>query len=129
PALPRLSGPRGSVGACHPCTASASFFRATAGLRDPPSFPTRRSSDLMGDISGSATQIGEIIKLIDDIAFQTNILALNASVEAARDRKSTRLNSSHVSISYAVFCLKKKTKAISNTAPATTRTDHDRNTS
>src|SRR5699024_11826949 len=28
---------------------------------------------------------------------------------AAGDRKSTRLNSSHVSISYAVFCLKKKT--------------------
>src|SRR5438067_9734893 len=28
----------------------------------------------------------------------------------ATDRKSTRLNSSHVSISYAVFCLKKKTK-------------------
>src|SRR5699024_12719894 len=27
-----------------------------------------------------------------------------------RDRKSTRLNSSHVSISYAVFCLEKKTK-------------------
>src|SRR5207253_5199567 len=27
-----------------------------------------------------------------------------------RDRKSTRLNSSHVAISYAVFCLKKKTK-------------------
>src|SRR5438874_3213018 len=29
---------------------------------------------------------------------------------AARDRKSTRLNSSHVEISYAVFCLKKKKK-------------------
>ena len=28
------------------------------------------------------------------------------------DRKSTRLNSSHVRISYAVFCLKKKTKAM-----------------
>src|SRR5438477_8525073 len=28
-----------------------------------------------------------------------------------RDRKSTRLNSSHMSISYAVFCLKKKKKA------------------
>src|SRR5690625_6884869 len=28
------------------------------------------------------------------------------------DRKSTRLNSSHVAISYAVFCLKKKTKEI-----------------
>src|SRR5699024_11559209 len=30
-------------------------------------------------------------------------------VGAPQDRKSTRLNSSHVSISYAVFCLKKKT--------------------
>src|SRR5690349_23996141 len=30
----------------------------------------------------------------------------------ARDRKSTRLNSSHVEISYAVFCLKKKKKKI-----------------
>src|SRR5436305_3867630 len=29
---------------------------------------------------------------------------------SGRDRKSTRLNSSHVRISYAVFCLKKKTK-------------------
>src|SRR3712207_7911742 len=29
-----------------------------------------------------------------------------------RDRKSTRLNSSHANISYAVFCLKKKTKSI-----------------
>src|SRR5438132_9241616 len=29
---------------------------------------------------------------------------------ACRDRKSTRLNSSHTVISYAVFCLKKKTK-------------------
>src|SRR5207253_9301774 len=35
--------------------------------------------------------------------------ALAESVAArARDRKSTRLNSSHVAISYAVFCLKKK---------------------
>src|SRR5437868_8307176 len=30
------------------------------------------------------------------------------------DRKSTRLNSSHVSISYAVFCLKKKNKTLMN---------------
>src|SRR2546422_7531764 len=33
------------------------------------------------------------------------------SAEAQRDRKSTRLNSSHGYISYAVFCLKKKTRA------------------
>src|SRR3712207_8265515 len=31
---------------------------------------------------------------------------------AARDRKSTRLNSSHANISYAVFCLKKKKKQL-----------------
>ena len=31
-------------------------------------------------------------------------------LELARDRKSTRLNSSHLVISYAVFCLKKKKK-------------------
>src|SRR5690606_40486252 len=31
-----------------------------------------------------------------------------------RDRKSTRLNSSHVKISYAVFCLKKKKKKYTN---------------
>src|SRR3712207_7110470 len=30
------------------------------------------------------------------------------TTEASRDRKSTRLNSSHANISYAVFCLKKK---------------------
>src|SRR5699024_12730632 len=33
---------------------------------------------------------------------------------ASTDRKSTRLNSSHVSISYAVFCLKKKNKKSTN---------------
>src|SRR5690606_40040273 len=33
----------------------------------------------------------------------------HGSTSTSRDRKSTRLNSSHVKISYAVFCLKKKT--------------------
>src|SRR5699024_12160090 len=36
-------------------------------------------------------------------------LALQRSNNVVGDRKSTRLNSSHASISYAVFCLKKKT--------------------
>src|SRR5690349_23882321 len=35
-------------------------------------------------------------------------------LEGVGDRKSTRLNSSHVEISYAVFCLKKKTTIISS---------------
>src|SRR3712207_7228941 len=37
---------------------------------------------------------------------------LGAGRPAARDRKSTRLNSSHANISYAVFFLKKKNKAL-----------------
>src|SRR5690242_21491413 len=44
---------------------------------------------------------------------QENTISRNADqtkvlVAASQDRKSTRLNSSHMSISYAVFCLKKK---------------------
>lgn len=38
----------------------------------------------MNNIATSSEEIGKIIKVIDNIAFQTNILALNASVEAAR---------------------------------------------
>src|SRR2546421_5229004 len=37
------------------------------------------------------------------------------------DRKSTRLNSSHDQISYAVFCLKKKKKSVSGDASVTNR--------
>jgi methyl-accepting chemotaxis protein len=37
----------------------------------------------MGDINSSASKIGDIIGVIDGIAFQTNIIALNAAVEAA----------------------------------------------
>src|SRR5204862_6672951 len=40
--------------------------------------------------------------------------ARRAAVDAG-DRKSTRLNSSHVEISYAVFCLKKKKKRLNST--------------
>ena len=52
-----------------------------------------------------------------DAVFDTNLrgpYVLSCEVArrliAAKDRKSTRLNSSHVVISYAVFCLKKKKK-------------------
>src|SRR5689334_24257778 len=46
-----------------------------------------------------------------DTARERFTIALGSKLtfSAERDRKSTRLNSSHSSISYAVFCLKKKT--------------------
>src|SRR5438874_6768032 len=55
---------------------------------------------------------------LQDVAFPFGFFRLETSAPQAairtfdierRDRKSTRLNSSHVEISYAVFCLKKKT--------------------
>jgi methyl-accepting chemotaxis protein len=42
------------------------------------------SATAMGELADSANQIGEIISVIDDIADQTNLLALNAAIEAAR---------------------------------------------
>src|SRR3712207_8468955 len=42
---------------------------------------------------------------------QHGLEAVRRGRVAGRDRKSTRLNSSHANISYAVFCLKKKKKA------------------
>src|SRR2546430_7401328 len=44
-------------------------------------------------------------------------LAARATQELIRDRKSTRLNSSHSQISYAVFCLKKKKNNPQTTTP------------
>src|SRR5437899_5622068 len=41
-------------------------------------------------------------------ALQNSALMGSTGVKSRRDRKSTRLNSSHLGISYAVFCLKKK---------------------
>src|SRR5690625_6782437 len=46
---------------------------------------------------------------IQDIAYEWDAVGNLKSRHNQRDRKSTRLNSSHVAISYAVFCLKKKT--------------------
>src|SRR5439155_24566118 len=45
-----------------------------------------------------------------------------APLPGDRDRKSTRLNSSHVAISYAVFCLKKKRRVRRNFRPRTETT-------
>src|SRR5699024_11765133 len=94
--------------------------------RDLHSFPTRRSSDLNGAlvqavIHATGKQLRTSAGKPDPAIFlqAAKSLKINSPVVigdrldtdilgANRDRKSTRLNSSHVSISYAVFCLKKK---------------------
>src|SRR5689334_23578323 len=59
--------------------------------------------------SGSEASAREIAeKIIETVGADVSV----QYQPEVRDRKSTRLNSSHSSISYAVFCLKKKTTAI-----------------
>src|SRR5207249_8277736 len=90
------------------------------------SFPTRRSSDLVGrrlpwHEPGTTTETrdGAHEALAEETAHEDDHRGEHEQVAHADftqrlgghlDRKSTRLNSSHVSNSYAVFCLKKKIK-------------------
>src|SRR5690348_18249558 len=81
-------------------------------IRRPPRstlFPTRRSSDLTTEIvldDGVAVRgVGEGVAPLRE-GEAAGVLTGRRDVDL--DRKSTRLNSSHPSISYAVFCLKKK---------------------
>src|SRR5690625_7219061 len=81
------------------------------------SFPTRRSSDLrkVRDAQLWATPIPTygtyLLAAVEEMTLRSNRRGKRLALEgiSAEDRKSTRLNSSHVAISYAVFCLKKKT--------------------
>ncbi len=50
----------------------------------------QRLQDRMGSLRGKSREIGEIVSLIDTIAFRTNILALNASVEASKAGEAGR---------------------------------------
>src|SRR5204862_2747920 len=105
-----------------------SFFCCFGAHRDLPSFPTRRSSDLpapplrmrgrrwrrcvrclrcVNSLRGSAARSpGSAVGVV--LVVRLFVRLVDVTLVVVRDRKSTRLNSSHVEISYAVFCLKKK---------------------
>src|SRR5207253_11133557 len=105
------------------------LFTRSATLRDLSSFPTRRSSDLQStarDFRQAGVDEGTIMELcgwktpamfdryniVNDADLAAAVakrfngtVAAQAEGSPTADRKSTRLNSSHVAISYAVFCL------------------------
>src|SRR5437899_12743859 len=78
------------------------------------SFPTRRSSDLaLGDGHGRGMRMDPchvVSAALAEKVWTTTTSRSNFFCQRSgnQDRKSTRLNSSHLGISYAVFCLKKK---------------------
>src|SRR5690625_6339468 len=79
-----------------------------------------RTSNSGGSVVSAALELGESVSLSVSVALVGSVVALSLSrgatteptsateTDSETDRKSTRLNSSHVAISYAVFCLKKK---------------------
>src|SRR5690606_41835158 len=100
-----------------------SSFYCLGAHRYLPSFPTRRSSDLFQRCAGRLHfPLHELLRLLQrrirhfEDQFVVHLknhparrqLVPQPSMDVDQDRKSTRLNSSHVKISYAVFCLKKK---------------------
>src|SRR5205814_5439722 len=106
------------------CVCLLSVDRSRA-LRVCPSFPTRRSSDLMlagllwlivYDVTFTWGYVGMLPALMLLMLLPAAYLSVQImrwwskviSLSQKPDRKSTRLNSSHLGISYAVFCLKKK---------------------
>src|SRR5690606_41379022 len=106
-----------------------STLHVNSGQRTLHSFPSRRSSDLCAGIihkgnagmlvadnaapeltdafRAAAPSIADAYESRDFARAMREIMALADRANAWIDRKSTRLNSSHVKISYAVFCLKK----------------------
>src|SRR5205814_8197956 len=86
------------------------FSQPSAAHRDLHSFPTRRSSDL--DRSSLHADPFSPIEQLLDFHRSRDVIGQGwlERWKSRRDRKSTRLNSSHLGISYAVFCLKKKKK-------------------
>src|SRR5690606_40920203 len=109
-----------------PCVLQHSFFlMSSARPRDLPAFPThalpicaggaaRQRADRRG--AGLDPQAGGPQPEAADHHWHERVRDRlghdrgGGGVHPVRDRKSTRLNSSHVKISYAVFCLKKKKK-------------------
>src|SRR3712207_6915357 len=71
---------------------------------------------VLGEVLAPRGRVGHRVHLLVALAVEAGRLPVRAVgapllvLEVVADRKSTRLNSSHANISYAVFCLKKKKK-------------------
>src|SRR5690606_41376340 len=94
-------------GLCALCSCLFFFFNDPA----PPEIYTLSLHDALPIfVSGSSRRVSTTTSRATLHAIK-RLPAASLTLRRLRDRKSTRLNSSHVKISYAVFCLKKKKKS------------------
>src|SRR5690625_5814228 len=86
-----------------------SFFLVIGAIRIFPLFPYTTLFRSVGILENRALGVVEIVPRSGRFDYESKYTAGMTEYHwPAKDRKSTRLNSSHVAISYAVFCLKKK---------------------
>src|SRR2546426_3026038 len=74
-----------------------------------------RSAEHAEELEREIEDLADLLLRLSPRAEDVGVV-LGEAADAQQDRKSTRLNSSHLVISYAVFCLKKKTKEYPQTA-------------
>src|SRR5690606_40974470 len=98
-----MSWPPGTVAACLRCRAPDARSGGTG--RAIFAVGVLRDADV-GEFAEEAEIVGlEATDVVDAVLHHDDPLDAEAEREPGVDRKSTRLNSSHVKISYAVFCL------------------------
>src|SRR3989442_4820621 len=87
-------------------------------IRRPPRSTLFPYTTLFRSLKSDAEKSVKRIEGVTQVDNQIEVLPLSPNDDRIRvaDRKSTRLNSSHVRISYAVFCLKKKKSTLQSVA-------------
>src|SRR3712207_3531744 len=88
--------------------------RIDLGIGRAPGTDTATSNALRRNLQGSVDEFpNDVVELVNYLG-PHNPEARVRAIPGEKDRKSTRLNSSHANISYAVFCLKKKNNHSNN---------------
>src|SRR5438045_7521577 len=86
----------------------STLFPYTTLFRSPNAVKVARFQRKLASIAGNSAHENQNIDFVAAGFLVHGVQGLVNIAEEVKDRKSTRLNSSHLGISYAVFCLKKK---------------------
>src|SRR3712207_8663253 len=90
----------------------STLFPYTTLFRSP--HPARRPRRPLEERAARVLRLRPLPRPAPRVRREGDVRGAAHAVTDRRDRKSTRLNSSHANISYAVFCLKKKKRSVDN---------------